>query len=136
MWCREPKKYKVQREINWFGVLAYAFFFCAFGFYMWIRIAKTLDIGLFLVSGCCSASERPYINNSPQLPRTYSMDAYLPPQLPPYSLACAQGYGVFVLVVEVIGATTVMLYGVNLLFNPVKEAFEEDPNMPGYPKVW
>lgn len=56
--------------------------------------------------------------------------------MPPCLLTCSQGYGVFVLIVEVIGATTVMLYGVNLLFNPVKDAFEEDPNMPGYPKVW
>lgn len=31
-------------------MLAYAFFFCAFGFYLWIRITKTLDIGLFLVN--------------------------------------------------------------------------------------
>ena len=49
MRCREPKKYQVQREVNWFGVLAYAFFFSSFGFYLWIRITKTLDIGLFLV---------------------------------------------------------------------------------------
>lgn len=46
-----------------------------------------------------------------------------------------QGYGVFVLIVEIIGATTVMLYGVNLLFNPVIDKFEEDPNLPGHPKV-
>lgn len=45
------------------------------------------------------------------------------------------GYGIFVLVVEIIGATTVMLYGVNLLFNPCIEKFEEDPNLPCRPKV-
>ena len=45
------------------------------------------------------------------------------------------GYGIFVLVVEIVGATTVMLYGVNLLFNPVIEKFEEDPSAPGRPKV-
>jgi len=40
-----------------------------------------------------------------------------------------------VLIVEIIGATTVMLYGVNLLFNPAIEKFEEDANLPGRPKV-
>ncbi len=45
------------------------------------------------------------------------------------------GYGVFVLIVEIIGASTVMLYGVNLLWNPVIEKFEEDPMLPGRPKV-
>jgi hypothetical protein len=42
---------------------------------------------------------------------------------------------VFVLIVEIIGATTVMLYGVNLLWTPVIEKFEEDPMLPGRPKV-
>ena len=41
----------------------------------------------------------------------------------------------FVLIVEIIGASTVMLYGVNLLWNPVIEKFEEDPMLPGRPKV-
>lgn len=45
---RTPKKYKKQTEINWLGLAAYVFFYCAFVFYMWIRIAKTLDLGLYL----------------------------------------------------------------------------------------
>ena len=42
-------------------------------------------------------------------------------------------YGWVVLVVEMIGATTIVLYGVNLLFNPVVMVYEEDPAHPGKP---
>ena len=37
------------------------------------------------------------------------------------------------LVVEGMGFTTVVLYGVNLLFNPVLMVYEEDANFPGKP---
>ena len=39
------------------------------------------------------------------------------------------------LAVEIIGATTVFLYGTNLLYDPVIEKPEEDPENPGRPKV-
>ena len=39
------------------------------------------------------------------------------------------------LAVEIIGATTVFLYGTNLLYDPVIEKPEEDPDHPGRPKV-
>ena len=42
-------------------------------------------------------------------------------------------YGWLVLAVECIGATTIVLYGVNLLFNPVAVVYEEDVNNPGKP---
>ena len=61
------------------GMSVFVFYICAFGFYMWIRIAKTLDLGSYL------------------------------------------WYGILVLCVEVMGATTVVLYGTNLLWNPVNE---------------
>lgn len=48
LWCREQKKYKRQVVNNWTGILAYIFFTLAFGFYMWIRITKTLDLGPYL----------------------------------------------------------------------------------------
>lgn len=54
--CRVPKKYKRRTEINWFGMLAYIFFFCAFGFYLWIRITKTLDLGLYVGAQHVAAS--------------------------------------------------------------------------------
>ena len=39
------------------------------------------------------------------------------------------------LVVEIMGATTVLVYGLHLLYNPVMEDFTEDPNCPGKPLV-
>jgi hypothetical protein len=46
--CSVPKKYKRRTEVNWVGTLAYIFFYCAFVFYLWIRITKTLDLGLYV----------------------------------------------------------------------------------------
>jgi endoglucanase len=62
-------------------------------FYLYVRVAKTLDLGRFLA------------------------------------------YGIFVLVVECMGATTTLLYGVNILLHPVHEDMLEDPAHPGLPKV-
>lgn len=39
------------------------------------------------------------------------------------------------LVVECLGASTVMLYGINLLWDPLYEKFVEDSRQPGTPKV-
>ena len=78
------------------GTSVFVFYICAFGFYLWIRISKTLDLG-----------------------------QYVP-------------YGVFVLFVECMGATTVILYGTNLLWNPVNEIVlqeSEDGIGPGKLKV-
>ena len=78
------------------GTAVFVFYICAFGFYLWIRITKTLDLG-----------------------------QYLP-------------YGIFVLFVECMGATTVVLYGTNLLWNPVNEIVlqeSEDGIGPGKLKV-
>jgi endoglucanase len=44
-------------------------------------------------------------------------------------------YGIVLLVVECMGATTVVIYGINLLFNPVHETFPDDDRQPGCPKV-
>ncbi|DBB00628.1 TPA: hypothetical protein ACH3X3_002312 [Trebouxia sp. C0006] len=89
-------RYKRQRTVNWMGMAVFCFYICALGFYLWIRIAKTLDLGQYL------------------------------------------GYGIFVLCVEVMGATTVILYGTNLLWNPVNEIVlqeSEDGIGPGKLKV-
>lgn len=73
----------------------FIFYILAFGFYLWIRIAKTLDLG------------------------------------------SALWYGIFVLVVEIMGATTVILYGTNLLYNPVNEIIltEDENGGPGKLRV-
>ena len=41
------------------------------------------------------------------------------------------GYGVFVLIVEIMGATTTILYGINLLRHPVNEPLLDDTRQPG-----
>jgi endoglucanase len=88
---REPKRYHRQSQVNWFGWAVYIFYILAFGFYMWVRITKTLDLGSYL------------------------------------------WYGIIVLAVEILGATTVFLYGTNLLYNPVleKPAADAEPESPG-----
>ena len=45
---REFKPYKRQRSLNWLGFIAFVAYICAFGFYLWVRITKTLDLGGFL----------------------------------------------------------------------------------------
>ena len=78
------------------GMTVFIFYIIAFGFYLWIRITKTLDIGAY------------------------------------------QWYGIIVLAVECMGASTVVLYGTNLLFNPVNEiVLQENPEGvgPGILKV-
>ena len=60
----------VQTEIHWYGWAAMTFYLCSLGFYLWVRITKTLNLG------------------------------------PGYIW-----YGIYLLVVEILGATTVVLYG-------------------------
>ncbi len=84
----------LQTEIHWYGWIAMTFYVCAFIFYMYVRIAHSLDLG------------RGYI-----------------------------WYGIYLLCVEVLGFTTTIIYGLNLLWNPVIEQFPEDPESPGRPKV-
>ena len=44
-------------------------------------------------------------------------------------------YGVVMLVVECFGATTIMNYGINLLWDPVYTQIQDDPRKPGCSKV-
>lgn len=83
-----------QTEIHWYGWIAMTFYICAFVFYMYVRIAHSLDLG------------------------------------PGYIW-----YGIYLLCVEVLGFTTTIIYGLNLLWNPVIEQFPEDPSSPGRPQV-
>jgi len=38
-------------QINWIGSAIFTFFVLAFGFYLWVRITKTMDLGKYLAYG-------------------------------------------------------------------------------------
>ena len=80
---------------NWYGIAAVAVYCVALLFYLYVRMAHTLDLG-----------------------------RYLP-------------YGVFVFLVEICGATTTLLYGTNLVLDPVSEVPppEDKSDIPGMVKV-
>ena len=40
--------FRRQRRISWGGMLAMLFYMCALGFYLWIRVTKTLGLGPYL----------------------------------------------------------------------------------------
>ena len=40
--------FRRQHRISWGGMLAMLFYTCALGFYLWIRITKTLDLGPYM----------------------------------------------------------------------------------------
>lgn len=44
-------------------------------------------------------------------------------------------YGIVLLIIEVLGATTVVLFGINLLWEPLHEKYPPDPERQGVPKV-
>lgn len=60
------------------GSIAFTAYICSLGFYLWIRITKTLDLGPYLWYGC------------------------------------------LILSIEMLGATTVILYGLNLVSPPCR----------------
>lgn len=45
---REFKRYIRGRQVNWVGMIAFICFIASFGFYLWVRITKTLDLGGFV----------------------------------------------------------------------------------------
>lgn len=62
-----------ETKINIIGSMSFTAYILALGFYLWVRITKTLDLG-------------PYL-----------------------------WYGILILSIEMLGATTVILYGINLV---------------------
>ena len=38
-------------QVNWVGSAIFTFFVLAFGFYLWVRITKTMDLGQYLAYG-------------------------------------------------------------------------------------
>ena len=65
-----------ETKINIIGSISFTAYILALGFYLWVRITKTLDLG-------------PYL-----------------------------WYGILILSIEMLGATTVILYGINLVSPP------------------
>ena len=49
----------------------------------------------------------------------------------PETVCVWRRYGILVLVIEMLGATTTLLYGLNILFDPVHEELPQDPENPG-----
>ena len=45
---RAFEPYNRGREINYWGCMVFVAYICAFIFYLWIRISKTLDLAGFL----------------------------------------------------------------------------------------
>jgi hypothetical protein len=75
----------VPAQINWSGCFVFVFFVLALGFYLWVRITKTLDLGPYLA------------------------------------------YGIVFLTVEILGSLTTILYGINLLLDPLPpEAYKQE----------
>ena len=59
-------------------------------------------------------------------------------QAPPHSrlmLSPACRYGVYVLIVEILGAVSTLLYGINLMWHPINPPPEADPNNSELPMV-
>ncbi len=62
--------------------------------------------------------------------------AWIQPHAIAEALCWAQcRYGWFVMVVEMLGATATMLYGLNIVMDPVHEELEMEPDAPGITKV-
>ena len=82
-------KFKRGWRLDRGGVTIMALYVVALLFYLYVRIAHTLDLGTYV------------------------------------------WYGVLVLAVEVMGASTTLLYGLNIVADPVHEAPRPDPDNPG-----
>ncbi|KAK9785109.1 hypothetical protein WJX73_003901 [Symbiochloris irregularis] len=90
-WPRQ--RFARRTRINVIGMLLMLLYIGALGFYIWVRVTKTLDLG-------------------------------------PYTW-----WGIVVFGVEMLGATTTLLYGLNLLWLPRNEPLPEDEHSPGLTKV-
>ena len=84
-----PTKFKRGRKFSFHGCLVTFLYLCAFVFYLYVRISKTLDLGAYV------------------------------------------WYGVIVLVVELAGATTTLVWCLNIIMDPVHEPLRMDPDSPG-----
>ncbi|KAK9904260.1 hypothetical protein WJX75_007984 [Coccomyxa subellipsoidea] len=90
-WPRRP--FKRGWKFNIVGMILMIIFVLALGFYLWVRITKTLDLGQYT------------------------------------------WYGWMVLIVEMLGATSTILYGLNIILDPVHEKLEMEADNPGITKT-
>lgn len=84
-----PHKFRRGRKFSFHGCLVTFLYLCAFGFYLYVRCAKTLDLGAYL------------------------------------------WYGIIVLAIEIAGATTTLVWCLNIIMDPVHEPLRMDPDNPG-----
>lgn len=84
-----PSKFKRGRKWSLHGCVVTFIYLCAFGFYLYVRIAKTLDLGSYV------------------------------------------WYGAIVLAIEIAGATTTLVWCLNIVMDPVHEPLKMDPDNPG-----
>lgn len=40
--------FRRRKKVAWLGLLSMLFYICSLGFYLWVRITKTLDLGPYL----------------------------------------------------------------------------------------
>ena len=40
--------FRRRKKVAWLGLLSMLFYMCSLGFYLWVRITKTLDLGPYL----------------------------------------------------------------------------------------
>lgn len=84
-----PSKFRRGRRFSPRGCLVTLIYVCAFAFYLYVRVAKTLDLGDYI------------------------------------------WYGVIVLAIEIAGATTTLVWCLNIIMDPVHEPLRMDPDNPG-----
>jgi len=84
-----PSKFRRGRKWSLHGCLVTLIYLCAFGFYLYVRIAKTLDLGSYV------------------------------------------WYGAIVLAIEIAGATTTLIWCLNIVMDPVHEPLKMDADNPG-----
>lgn len=84
-----PHKFRRGRKLSIHGCIVTFLYLCAFGFYLYVRIAKTLDLGSYV------------------------------------------WYGAIVLAIEIAGATTTLVWCLNIVMDPVHEPLRMDTDNPG-----
>ena len=160
-WPQQP--FRRGWRFNWPGVVLMAIYCLAFIFYLYIRIRYTLDLGSYVWCGppheaasypkpcakharrecACFAACRgvdhtrhpcrslPFASKQPVpcAAQTIQRSACI------YRAPPTGRWGAFVLGVEVLGATSTVLYGLNIILTPVHEPLIDDPANPGLTKV-
>lgn len=145
-----PKMYNRLRVLNPRGCLAMATYVAALAFYIWIRVTKTLDLAQYTwVALPCNAGSR--CSAVCHLHLRVCVSAFARKHVLAWCVRVrarkkdcmsrhAQGrlqatgsrltgpwcrfYGVIVLIIELIGASTVLLYGINLIYTPAIQVDE------------